>query len=502
MIARFILLLALLLCIQLAVAIPEIDPDSDQGKKIIAAAEEAQKEGKNVVFRGVSYANKATLDAGTGFTPNRKGTGDSATPAEHVGDYKNPTEYSSTSTDIRTALKYANPSRGVVIVDVDKAGAAGRDRLDLSNAADREKHFGKNEGFTTADADLKKYPSEISDATMKTEAEKKQNQVARAHANAERDNEVLLKGDVPQDACTVVVRRGMHVLYRRSACTRRVGAMNKQLDQVKVMRPDGTVDVKATMEAAKKTRQSLAKTNAERVAGGKKALNFKDKTAAKKWTMNADGEYVTGAAKGKSSKSKESKRAGSKGIGAKKAARGKATGPKRAGAKKAVRGRKMGAKKATGPKKAGAKKAVRGKKMGAKKASGPKKAGAKKAVRGKKIGAKKAAGPKKAGAKKAVRGKKIGAKKAAGPKKAGAKKAVRGKKMGAKKAAGPKKAGAKKTARAKKAGPKKASAVRAKKSGAKKAVVRKAAAKKAAGPKRATKSAPKPAAKMGKGKRK
>ncbi|KAI8847076.1 hypothetical protein BC829DRAFT_434082, partial [Chytridium lagenaria] len=60
----------------------------------------------------------------------------------------------------------------------------------------------------------------------------------------------------------------------RKSCKKRVADMNQQMKKTAVMNKDGTLDVKATLAAAKKTKQSLAKTNADRKAGGKKLLPF------------------------------------------------------------------------------------------------------------------------------------------------------------------------------------------------------------------------------------
>ncbi|KAJ3208239.1 hypothetical protein HDU67_006935 [Dinochytrium kinnereticum] len=286
----FLLVLALSVLQAAANPDPKIDPNSEQGKKIIAAAEAAKAAGQDVVFRGVTPSNLATLQKGEGFSATAKGDeAGRASMVEHVGDDKKPSEHSSTSRDILQALEYADPTRGVVMVDLKKAK---NEYADLTTEAGRNKAFGANKGFTSADADLRQYPKNIADEKMKTTAQLEQNQIARAHANSARDKEVLVKGTVAQDACTILTRRDGSRLYRRSACSRRVSAMNKQFGATKVMNADGTLNVKATLAAAKKTKVSLAKTNAERIAGGKKALNFKDKAPASKWVTNAKGEYV------------------------------------------------------------------------------------------------------------------------------------------------------------------------------------------------------------------
>ncbi|KAI9357702.1 hypothetical protein DFJ73DRAFT_820906 [Zopfochytrium polystomum] len=65
--------------------------------------------------------------------------------------------------------------------------------------------------------------------------------------------------------------------------------MNKQVAKVSAMNPDGTLNVKATLANAKKTKQSLEATNKQRISGGKAALDFSAKQPkAAKWTAVKD----------------------------------------------------------------------------------------------------------------------------------------------------------------------------------------------------------------------
>ncbi|KAI8847073.1 hypothetical protein BC829DRAFT_251122 [Chytridium lagenaria] len=91
-------------------------------------------------------------------------------------------------------------------------------------------------------------------------------------------------------------------VYRRAAkdCKKRVTDMKEQLKKTAVMNKDGTLNVKATLEAAKKKKESLTKINASRKAGGKGALSFpakKDAVKAYTWEKDpATGDFKkTGA---------------------------------------------------------------------------------------------------------------------------------------------------------------------------------------------------------------
>ncbi|KAJ3103790.1 hypothetical protein HDU96_009152 [Phlyctochytrium bullatum] len=204
---------------------PAIDPNSEQGKRIIEAA---QKAGDNFVFRALNKKNAESLGKGEGLKPNAAmGTG-TVTPLKHVADYEPNTEYSSTTTDVMTALKYADPSRGVVLIDKAKVGA---DKIiDFNNKATREAHFGVDKGFTkdptaAGNDHVAMYPYDVGkkyagDQAKLDEANLDQNRVARGHANSQRDSEILIHGDVAQDACTVVIRRrdGSRLMRRQLSC--------------------------------------------------------------------------------------------------------------------------------------------------------------------------------------------------------------------------------------------------------------------------------------------
>ncbi|KAJ3207435.1 hypothetical protein HDU67_007461 [Dinochytrium kinnereticum] len=105
-------------------------------------------------------------------------------------------------------------------------------------------------------------------------------------------------------------------IYRRAAkdCKQRVADMNQQVKDTTVLKKDGTVDVKATLAKAKKSKTSLAKTNAERIAGGKKALGFGKKgQKSSRWVADpVTGEYKM--VSGSSAASKSSAKGGEKGF--------------------------------------------------------------------------------------------------------------------------------------------------------------------------------------------
>ncbi|KAJ3208735.1 hypothetical protein HDU67_006575 [Dinochytrium kinnereticum] len=281
--------------------------------------------------------------------------------------------------------------------------------------------------------------------------------------NKIKDNEKFIYTFTDMDECKATVRRRdlSSGLYRRapSACQRRVNAMNEQFKKGVVMRPDGSMDIKAALANAKKGRKSLSATNAERVATGKAALNFKKTAPASKWVPDGKGGFKkapaggpagTDAKKGaggsmKNMAGKSSKGSGAaakRGLGAKKGRQGAAKRGLEAkkGARRAAAKRGLGGKK--GARRAAAKRGLGGKK-GARAKRGP---GAKKGARG--AAAKRGPGAKK-GARRAAAKRGPGAMKGApmkGARRAAAKRGP-GAMKGARRAAAKRGPGAKKGAR-------------------------------------------------------
>ncbi|KAI8851282.1 hypothetical protein BC829DRAFT_415525 [Chytridium lagenaria] len=467
-----VVLLLLSLFLTTAVAVKEevpLDP-------VIAAKIEeikAKEPDGDWVFRGMTPHDSKSLDAGNGIPSSANAPVKRFPPPlpvidnvlDHVARKKEGqrSEYISTSTDPKVAQKWNNlnpdSNPGIVAINLNKLSPEQRAQVaDISTPEGREAQYGPMPTGADAMALLREDP-QTNDARARM----------KAHGFTD-DKEVLIKGDIPADACTRVIRRdlnGVVTLYRRQSCPMpdfsKSAAKKGEAKDAKKAKADGTKkDKKAAAKSTKKAAKASAKSPKGKLPTGAKA---------KKGPMKAPKGKAPKSAMKKGAKAGDKKAAGKKAVKNAKAngAKGKKGPVKKVVAKKPQGSAKKAVKKGPAKKSAGkttkapAKKAVKGPKATTKKAVKGPKATAKKAVKGPKATTKKAVkGPKANTAKKAVKGPKATTKKAVkGPKTNTAKKAVKAPKATAKKA--PKKAAAppkKAAARPKKAAapPKKAAA--------------------------------------------
>ncbi|KAI9346760.1 hypothetical protein DFJ73DRAFT_938189 [Zopfochytrium polystomum] len=246
----------------------------------------------------------------------------------HVGnDHKYQSESISTSADVNVAKLYSSDGKVLKVwsgaskfkalfsaicfshatqIDLDKVPA---DKVtDLTTPQAREKAFGKKQNDIDVSDRTVRRPDMIKDLALKDVGPELAQKVAdHAHALSTRDSEVLVKDEIPAEACSLVppfrsLHGGGSRLYRRSKSCKRPSPKDKSVKGAaakSVKSAEKKAAKKVTDRAAKKSGKSLAKGKAAKNSGSKSAKVSTIKGVKQKSKQLASTGKKKAGAKGK-----------------------------------------------------------------------------------------------------------------------------------------------------------------------------------------------------------
>ncbi|KAI8851281.1 hypothetical protein BC829DRAFT_415524 [Chytridium lagenaria] len=220
------------------------------------------------VFRGMTAADRRNLDAGNGIITSAEGMKDNNPPPPYVHDTvlghvarkgdKDSSHYISTSVKEVVANKY-DSGNGIVAINLKKLSPEQRaEVVDISNPAARTKAYGPE-------------PTDFNKRIELAENKGTPEELARHKAHTfKKDAEVLIKGNIPAEACQLVRRDASgRMLDRRQSCALPPPTPTKKSSEGEAKVENSKSGAKTKEGAAKNTKKSGERGKEKGLAGAK-----------------------------------------------------------------------------------------------------------------------------------------------------------------------------------------------------------------------------------------